>query len=778
MKVTLPIIGLVKTGKDSEPQVIEKVVSKVVEKDLGAAFVDLSDKALSNYKTVSDSLIKSFNGWVFANVTALAEEISKMDFQLFQAGMRAGEVEYQEVVTHPVLDTLDRFNAFTTTSQGIYLIAVYLELTGDAFIYVEGRGANITNLFLLQPDKVTIVPGGSNANYEVIAYDFKYKDAKGKEQVIRYEPEEIIHIKTPNPANPYRGKSVVEAAALDIDTDNLAQEMIKQFFKNGAVPNLTLSSDQRLTRDDVQRITTDMKRTYSGVRNAFKTLVLGNGLKPITVQQSAREMQFLEIEKAMRDKIMAMFKNTPSSLGIVEDVNRANAEASLLSWKQSVIKPKMQRIVDSLNEFLIPRYGDNLILGFENPVPEDDEANTADVIALVQADIISQNEARTELGYDAVEGGDEFSRERVPSFDPTEVPEPVKMVNYKKHLRKSGFTKKYQEYKKLYDISYAAIKKAKTKKVGKTVKVEHNEHPIFSDAQVWEHHDKKMKLVDNSYDNFKSTVDKYLTDIEEKSISNLHTAVGKKKTLKKAFDLFDPALEIETGVDLFTPLLEQIGAMTAAETYALLDVKGAYIPSKSLRETLQANVRRFVKSVVGTDELKLTGILEQGIEQGSSIAEIERNIRSNFGEFKKTQSERIARTETLRASQEGTLDAYKESGVVEAKQWLTAKDDRVCEYCGPMNGKTVGLSKDWFKKGDTFYGTADKPLSFKYDSVTTPPLHVSCRCDILPVLVDTDTRVERSSEEIDKIKDQLAAVTEYSKTLEKLVGVSDDQLPG
>lgn len=777
MKVTLPIIGQVKTGKDTQPEVLEKVVEKVVEKavekELGAGFIDLGNKSLSNYKTVSDRLLKSFEGWVFANVTALAETISQIEFEVYKPIMKAGEIEWEEVNDNHALDILDRWNPFTTTSQAIYLIEAHLELTGDAFIYKEGAPSNIKNLFILQPDMVTIVPGGQSEQYEVIGYDYKYKDAAGKEKVIRYQPEEIIHIKTPNPNNPYRGKSVVEAAALDIDTDNLSQEMLKMFFKNGAVPNMTLTTDQRLTADDVQRISIQIRRTYGGFKNAFKTLVLGNGLKPTPVQQSSREMQLLELEKAMRDKIMAMFKNTPSSLGIVEDVNRANAEASLLSWKQSVIKPKMMRITDALNEFLMPDVAPGFILGFEDPVPENRQEEVDEQIKLKEASIISQNEARIELGLDPVEGGDVYN---TPATNT--VPEPVKNVSYKKHLRKMGFITKYNTYKELYAEAYRIAKK--TKKPVKKAVVKSDaprEHTHYSNEQVWAYHEKKMQLVDNSYDNFKQKVDKFLTDIEEKSISNLHQNVGKRKKLTKAFDLFNVDDEIATGIDLFTPLLEQISAMSAAEAYSLLDVKGAYIPSKTLRERIAKNIKLFVKSVIGTDEAKLTDILEQGIANGSSIADLEREIRANFGDFRKTQSERIARTETLRASAEGTLDAYKESGVVEGQQWLTAMDERVCPYCEPMNGKIIGLSENWFGKGDSYYGTSDSPLKFDFSSVDTPPLHVNCRCDLLPVLVDSNTTISRSVDDVEQLRKELKEVEEYAKTLEKIAGVSDDKLP-
>lgn len=408
------MIGQVRTGRDAEPETKEttKVVEKLVQTDIGAAFLDLSDKGLSNYKTVSGRLIKSYNGWVYANVSVLAEEVSKMEFELYKTVMKDGEMEMEQIDSHPLLDLLDRFNPFTTTSQAMYLTEAHLELTGDSFYLLEGQGANISNMFILQPDRMEVVPGDDNDQYSITAYKYKYLDPNGEEREITYEPEQIIQIKTPNPANPYRGKSVVEASAVDIDTDNLAQEMMKMFFKNGAVPSVVLTSDQRITASDIQRLQVDIRRTVSGVRNAFKALILGNGLKPVTLSQSSKEMQFLEIEMAMRDKIMAMFKNTKASLGIVEDVNRANAEATLLSWKQSVVKPKMQRIVDTLNEFLVPRYGENLILTFCDPVPEDRKAKVDEAIQLKNSDIINQNEARTIAGFDEVEGGDEFGRDR------------------------------------------------------------------------------------------------------------------------------------------------------------------------------------------------------------------------------------------------------------------------------------------------------------------------------------------------------------------------------
>lgn len=744
MKVKLPIIGQVSTGKDTNPieKVVEKTVEKLVISQLGAGFLDLNTGALSNYKTISSRLMDAYNGWVFANVSTLAEEISKMEFELYKTVMKGGQMELVKVEQHELLDLLDRFNPFTTTSQAMYITDAHIELAGDTFYYLEGSGdvnvgTNIKNIFILQPDLVEVIPGEADVGFEIKEYKYKPKDEKGETKEITYKAEEVIQIKTPHPSNPIRGKSVVEATALDIDTDNLAQEMIKMFFQNGAVPNVVLTTEQRLDRNDVQRITTDLKRTYAGVKNAFKTMILSSGLTPVTVQQSAKEMQFLELEKAMRDKIMAMFKNTPASLGIIEDVNRANAEATILSWKQSVIKPKMQRIVDTLNEFLVPRFGENLILTFVDPVPENEQEDIDQSKALYESGIMTLNEARAKVDLDPVKDGDNFKAGgTAPVPVEPEIPKNVRNVDYVKHFRRNGVYKRYAKYLDLFEAAKKVAVKTQSKKT-----VEVREHSVYTNEQVWDHHNKKMELVDNRVDQFKLDIDKFITELENKSIDKVPTIVSKK--VKKTYDLFDSESEIAAGVNMFTPLLDEIGKLSAGEVYVLMGLGSVYLPTDTFHRTIENGVKDFVTSVVGTDKDKLSALLKEGIDNGQSIAEIQRNIRTHFADFKKNQSEKIARTEILRASNAGTLDAFRASDVVKGKQWLTAMDDRVDPACNELNGKIVDVEGAFFK--------AD------FASGKIPPLHPNCRCDLLPVLADSDTELK-----------------EYVKELEKIIGIDDD----
>ena len=78
----------------------------------------------------------------------------------------------------------------------------------------------------------------------------------------------------------------------------------------------------------------------------------------------------------------------------------------------------------------------------------------------------------------------------------------------------------------------------------------------------------------------------------------------------------------------------------------------------------------------------------------------------------------------LSASNQGALEAYRQSGVVERKEWLTARDDRVRDGHAEADGQIVPLEAPFLVMGE---------------SIMTPgqgsaAVSVNCRCVILPLL--------------------------------------------
>lgn len=95
---------------------------------------------------------------------------------------------------------------------------------------------------------------------------------------------------------------------------------------------------------------------------------------------------------------------------------------------------------------------------------------------------------------------------------------------------------------------------------------------------------------------------------------------------------------------------------------------------------------------------------------------------ANRGNFYRTQL--IARTEILRASNLGARAIYAANDdVLRGYEHLTAKDERVCERCGPLDGRVFDFDGNPID-GKGAIGESEPP-----------PIHPQCRCTIIPALL-------------------------------------------
>lgn len=429
MKVGPLIIGRAATSnvpdveKDITPLETPRIPKRVKEKflDVLGGLVDFGSNRLSGEKSISTKLLQANREWVYRNNDVIAQEVSKIEFELFTIGLSGGEIVYNKVESHPLLDLLDKPNEETTKSEAMYVIQSQKKLAGDAFWLKIRNGGQVVALRQLPPDKIILKLQTPTPEDPTAIESYNYKDVIDGHRIdITYQPEEIIHFKKPNPNNPFRGLGVVEALSGTIDLDNLTTETTKQFFVNGAITNFVLSTEGRVTDEQIARLEAQMRSKHGGARNAYKTMILGNGLKPVDISYTNREMQFLEQLAWYRDKIMVGFGNTKASLGMVDDVNRASFEGSYAGWLKSTVKPDMSAIVDTLNEFLVPEFGTNLVLGYCDPVPEDRSDDVEEVKNLYPIGVLTLNEAREMLDLDpATEGGDEYYSAPQAIIDPT-----------------------------------------------------------------------------------------------------------------------------------------------------------------------------------------------------------------------------------------------------------------------------------------------------------------------------------------------------------------------
>ncbi len=683
--------------------------------------------------------LKSATGWVYGCVNVIADELAAIELRL----MRFKNGDLTEVDEHDALDVIYRANNAMTKFDLFQLTGQYLELTGEAPWFISFKGNKPDQILLLRPDRLTVKPGTDG---ELIGgYKYKIYNDRGFTE-IDLEPWEVIPLKYADPDQPLRGKGPLQAAALTFDLDNYGEKWNAQFFKNSASPASALYTDKILSKDVRERLNKKLKEKYEGVDNAHKTIVLENGLKWQSISLSQKDMDFIEQQRFSRDKILAIFRVPRTALGLTDDVNRANAEATDYVFAKRTIRPKMQRIVEQLNEFFLPLFGqtDNLFFDYADPVPENKELIIKEAQAGVQSGFMTINEARELMNLDPIEGGDVLrdpSSFILPPGDPTQQnsikvgktsKKKIEPSTYQRHLGKSRARRENKKELKKKIIQKAveeAVVPVIFSMLKKKVKKGELKKKMFEGSSPEEVKESKLKFQDKQLN--------VASQYEAKVVSKLNSLFEiQKDIILRGLESgdkmkLDEKIEVPKYLELLKPTMMKLMREQSDLAFQIVgvshpfndDAKAAKKPKTFLQRLADYFERRaftFATQVVKETNKQLRETFKEGTTAGESIPQLKKRVSELFAGMESYRSERIARTETILASNFSTEEAYKESGVVEAKEWLTTRDERTDDECADLDGKIIPLGSKFFD-GDYFSG--------QY-----PPLHANCRCTLIPVV--------------------------------------------
>jgi len=738
-------------GSPRQEQEVEEVSEKGGKRERGISWDAIPEDYNGTYESVKvakpDDYLKAAKSWVYACVTAIADDVASIEFKLYSIKPNG---DMKELYEHELLDLLYRVNPFTTKFDHIHLTQQYLELAGEAPWLLDrtgGNGGAPTAVYLLRPDRLTPLFDAKG-----LLNGYKYKKDDGSES--KLDAEDVILIKYPNPAKPMRGRGTLEALRTTIAIDENAERYNENFFRNSATPDFVLKTDKTLEKDEIKRITERWDKKYRGTENAHKTTVLQKGVGVERLQMTAKDMDFLEQQKFTRDKILSIFRVPKTIVAITDDVNRANAETADYVFAKRTIKPKMERIIEQLNEFLVPLFGDNLWLDFEDPVPENVEAKLSRYNSALTQGWMTTNEVRQEEGLDNIDGGDEilkpFNYSPIGTVNEPVVP-PANNTG-KMLLRRIGNRDKKKNMV-IHDEIRKIVKDFLVKKNGKKKTKKEAEKPLTKEEQFWV----RQTNLSGKFEIRFAKILKKLFHIQRMAV--LRKLEG--KAINPNDFLFDVEDEATTFAISLKPLIRGI---IKEEGKLALELVG-------INEPIDMTVARIIKylnetpikfstEITQTTNEGIRDAISTGVGEGEGIGKIAKRINDLFDGYETTRSFKIARTETSRSTNFATDEGYKQSGVVTGKQWLTALDERTDEACVEMNGKIVQLDNDFLKDGDTIAN-----VTVDYGNVTYPPLHVNCRCTIVPIIGAKSMKVEVIDKEA--IKNEIVAEAKKEIAIEK-----------
>ena len=302
--------------------------------------------------------------------------------------------DFEEVTEqHPILEMLQKANGVYNGFDLTVLRTLYQELTGNAYLHViTDPSLDIpVELWPMPSQHVQVVPSKEN-------FIDGYIYGANETQALRFERDEVIHFKRPNPDNLFYGLGKVEAAYGTIQANQAVHDMDLATFANHARPDYAVVVNGNARRADLDIFEQHVSERLRGTRKSGQFLAVSGDVKFEPLNFPPKDLGGRE---EIVEEIAAVF-GVPVSMLKANDPNLASARAGFGQWREGTILPLLRMDEDVLNQVLLPMFGieGDACLAYDNPVPADSAFQLQQRTAAVSGGLQTLNEARIEQGLD------------------------------------------------------------------------------------------------------------------------------------------------------------------------------------------------------------------------------------------------------------------------------------------------------------------------------------------------------------------------------------------
>lgn len=309
-------------GRKGDPQVID--TAEKLARVLGEGYETNAGQQVTTTSAMQQLV-------VFNCVRVLAESMGMLPCRLLKQTGRV-RLPATEHRLYPLITMAP--NSYMTAQEFWEMLVACLCLRGNFYAYKVMALGNVVEILPLNPDIVTP----------------KLKDDWTVEYVVNFKSgrrtltqDEIWHVRLftldgLNGLNPiaYARQALGLGQAMDAHAAKL--------FTNGAVASGVLSTSETLTPEAFGRLKEEFQGEHMGTANAYKPMILEQGLdwKPISL--TAQDTQFIESKKLTEAQICGLFRVPPHLVASMEKMTLNNIEHMGMSFVNYSLVPLMTRI--------------------------------------------------------------------------------------------------------------------------------------------------------------------------------------------------------------------------------------------------------------------------------------------------------------------------------------------------------------------------------------------------------------------------------------------------
>ena len=325
----------------------------------------------------------------------LGDATRKPSIGVMKAAAMAGD--FVEVVdAHPVLELLQKANKVEDGFGLAVTRILFLELCGNAYLHV------VTDPVLGVPSELWTVPA---QHVTVVASKTELVEAYlygvSSQSMQRFETDEIIHFKRPNPKSLYYGLGKVEAAWGAIRLNTAMHEQDLALAQNMSRPDYAAIIKGGASESALRRFEESMRALHGGAQKSGRMVAITGDVQLVPLSFPNKDLGGRD---EVVEEISAVF-GVPVSMLKANDPNLASATTGYASWRESCIAPICRLDEETLNARLLPLFGieGDAYLAYDDAVPSNRQADSTERGAAVAGGWRTPNEARMEEGYEELD---------------------------------------------------------------------------------------------------------------------------------------------------------------------------------------------------------------------------------------------------------------------------------------------------------------------------------------------------------------------------------------
>lgn len=676
-----------------------------------------------------------FHAWVRTCVWLWGTSLAAMPFRLY-----TGSPDDRRLVEGgPWARLFRRPNPQLKGGELMQLSAMHLALTGESFWFLEGAGDTLGDteipMEIWPVSGACVVPIRDLQTRLIVAWE--YRDPRTGLRVERPFGS-VVHHRLINPEDHERGLAPLEAARLGVESDTLAAQWNRSFFKNGATIGTAMvlpATAPFLTPEQIEQIRKEFDDKHQGVGRAHRTKILQGGATLQNVGASHSDMGFLEQRRWGRDEVASVFQVPQFLLGLTNDLKYATARESRRVLYENLILHLASMIEGNLEADLFERRlpveeraraaakGQRLLWGeFDSSVVEalrdayTERLGNADRLILMgwPRNVVNDH---LELGLPAIEGdaGEkgtvsfglsplEAIFEEAAPVDPLEDEEPA--LELPELPGEDDEEEPEPDSQEDDEEPPRALRQAR-------VDVGHRRR-----RRTW------LMLATRVYApgerQFQRVVRKHFRRVGE----DISRELGKRSVRKgvSELDAFLARMSEKWDAHLralarpaFRDTVARATAVLAAELggFDTFDLEKSPEIGSLLRER-ELKITRVDDTMLG----RIRETLAAGIGESEPVTALRDRLEREMGlSFQKAKT--IARTEVSTTSNQARWGAAREEGV-KTREWVSTPDHKTRHSHSKADGQVVGL--------DQAYQVGSSSLRFPGDPEGPPGEIVNCRC--------------------------------------------------